>query len=363
MSKAVEYYSQDYATARKRLLDAADNLGANVFSIQHANVNGVDNEPLYVDLLRFGVPDAKKLIVIGSGTHGVEGFCGSACQLGLLHESLHSNLPDNTALLLVHALNPHGFSHVRRVNECNVDINRNFWPQGSTRPRNENYELLHPHLVPDDWFGDSRAQADLEVLRFIEERGKRAYQEALTAGQYTHPDGIFFGGNEPCWSNHTWQSIIRQYMSGKQELLFVDVHTGVGPYGYGEPILIDSTYNNALSLARSWLGDCVTSMHGEECISAIVEGPISNAMRWHIGGQNFMTVALEYGTRPLQQALDALRADNWLYLQEDVPERQRVEIKAQIRDAFYVEEQKWMEMIWDRFVEIFRRGLDGIDRV
>ena len=61
-----------------------------------------------------------------SGTHGVEGYCGSGIQIGFLKEGLFAELPDDMSVVLLHAMNPYGFSNDRRVNEDNVDLNRNF---------------------------------------------------------------------------------------------------------------------------------------------------------------------------------------------------------------------------------------------
>ena len=65
-------------------------------------------------------------MVIISETHGVEGFCGSGCQVGFLVERVYEGLPKTVGVALVHALNPYGFAWLRRVNEDNVDLNRNF---------------------------------------------------------------------------------------------------------------------------------------------------------------------------------------------------------------------------------------------
>ena len=79
-------------------------------------------------------------VVHSSGTHGIEGYLGSAIQLRFLHElflqhekQLRTNIvrappTKNTPVkkvLLIHAINPHGMRHHRHTNENNVDLNRN----------------------------------------------------------------------------------------------------------------------------------------------------------------------------------------------------------------------------------------------
>ena len=59
----------------------------------------------------------------------------------------------DTALVLVHANNPHGFAHQRRVNEDNIDLNRNFIDFDAKTPESPEYAELHPALVPEAWDG------------------------------------------------------------------------------------------------------------------------------------------------------------------------------------------------------------------
>ena len=65
------------------------------------------------------------------GTHGPESYVGSAVQLSILDTFVHLNVTDKDResipnIVFVHALNPYGFATNRRVNEDNIDINRNF---------------------------------------------------------------------------------------------------------------------------------------------------------------------------------------------------------------------------------------------
>jgi hypothetical protein len=58
----------------------------------------------------------------------VEGFCGSGVQVFALHDQEWRDLAhaEGVAVLYIHALNPYGFSHLRRATHENVDLNRNF---------------------------------------------------------------------------------------------------------------------------------------------------------------------------------------------------------------------------------------------
>ena len=96
------------------------------------------------------------------------------------------------AVLLVHAVNPHGFSHGRRVNEDNVDLNRNFRDFTAPAPVNAAYADVHPLLLPATWPPPPENEAAIGA--YIAAHGERAFQAAVTGGQYAFPDGLFFGG-------------------------------------------------------------------------------------------------------------------------------------------------------------------------
>src|SRR5690606_37920497 len=103
-------------------------------------------------------------------------------------------------------------------------------------PDNPAYREVHRWLVPDDWDGPARAEADAAIQKYIAEKGLKAFQAAVTGGQYVHPDGLFFGGFAPTWSNKTLRRVIEKDAAGAAHIAFIDLHTGLGPYGHGEII-------------------------------------------------------------------------------------------------------------------------------
>ena len=105
--------------------------------------------------------------------------------------------------MLVHANNPHGFAHQRRVNEDNIDLNRNFIDFDAETPESPGYAELHPALVPEAWDGPVREAADAAIEAYKVREGLPVFQQVTSRGQYTFPDGLFFGGTGPSWSRQT----------------------------------------------------------------------------------------------------------------------------------------------------------------
>ena len=140
-------FAQTYAQAREKFLAAAEAAELDTHSHPHP-MRGRDGEPLALDVVRDGPPDAKRLLIISSGCHGVEGFCGSGIQVALLGDAAwrRSAHEAGVAVLYLHALNPYGFSWWRRTTQENIDLNRNF--QDFHRPLPANPGAGAPGAAP-----------------------------------------------------------------------------------------------------------------------------------------------------------------------------------------------------------------------
>jgi hypothetical protein len=192
MMNIVDAFSASYAQARVKFLEAAAIATLPIRSHPHP-LAGRDGEALAMDVVLAGSPDADKLLIVTSACHGVEGYCGSGVQVFALHDAewREKARAAGVAVLYVHALNPFGFSHVRRVTHENVDLNRNFQDFSKPLPVNEAYRALQPLLLPEHWPPDAENAAT--VAHFIETHGMAAFQAAITRGQHEFPDGLFFG--------------------------------------------------------------------------------------------------------------------------------------------------------------------------
>ena len=352
------YFSADYPEARRKFLQACADRGIDVDSRRNPHAKGARGEDLFMDVARLGAKATRKILFLMSGTHGVEGYCGSGAQVGLLQEGYFSDLPDDLSVILVHAMNPYGFSHDRRVNEDNVDLNRNFLDFSNADRPSSDYDKIHPYVMPDDWEGPSRKAANKQLALFIEQNGMRTFQAAVSGGQYQHADGVFYGGARPTWSNETFLSVLREYASDAEIVGFIDFHTGLGPYGYGELISLGSLDQKAH--VRTWFGDQVTDPDAGTSSSAPVVGTVGHGVSQALPDASIAFIALEYGTKDINQVLTALRGDNWLYHRGDIGTPLGAQIKAEIRDAFYPDKDDWKKMIWDRACEVTKLALSGL---
>ncbi|MGY8997448.1 MAG: DUF2817 domain-containing protein, partial [Alphaproteobacteria bacterium] len=254
LSDASTFFSATYAQARAEFLETCTSLKLAVESHIHPE-RGSEGEELATDVTRIGPDDASHVLFTMSATHGVEGFCGSGAQIGALRSGLYDNLPDGMAVVLIHAINPHGFSWLRRVTHENVDLNRNHLDHSQPYPVNAGYEELQHAICPTEWTPQARARAETTLQAYADKHNAMALQGAISGGQYNHPEGVFFGGKATTWSAKTMHNVVAKHAKHARHIGLIDYHTGLGPYGYGELIsdhLLDEPGHPRLV---SWLGE------------------------------------------------------------------------------------------------------------
>ena len=87
MSNAVSvHFASSYAEARRKFRDTAAARGLEVRSRVNPGARGPDGEEIATDIAMLGDCSASALLLLTSAMHGVEGFCGSGCQVALLND-------------------------------------------------------------------------------------------------------------------------------------------------------------------------------------------------------------------------------------------------------------------------------------
>ena len=358
-----DHFSQSYAEARTKFLAAAEAAGLEVQSHPHPML-GRDGEALAMDVVRDGPADAAAVLVLSSACHGVEGFCGSGVQVTLLGDAglRAAAKAGGVALLYVHGLNPYGFSWWRRTTHENVDLNRNFQDFSQPLVRNTGYDAVAHLLVPATW--PPSPEVALAVDNYISQHGMKAWQAAVSGGQYHHPEGLFYGGHNPSWSQQTLRQVLREQGRRCARLGWIDFHTGLGPSGLGERIFACPDDAAALARAQAWWGGPdrrgVTSFYDGSSTSAPLKGLMWNAAGDECPQAEYTGIALEYGTLPIGQMLDALRADQWVENHPDAPAALREAIKRQTRDAFYTDTPAWKQQVTEQAVEAVWQAVAGL---
>ncbi|HYQ56501.1 MAG TPA: M14 family metallopeptidase [Draconibacterium sp.] len=177
----------------------------------------------------------EKLVMIFSGTHGIEGFVGSAVEQMLMAEFFKPEMLETTGVLLVHGINAWGFKNQRRFTENNVDLNRNYSLDKSLFQReNDGFVALYDMLTPKgelNMNSISNRFFMVTAINQIARKGMPALLQAFAQGQYDFPEGIYFGGNDFEQQVAIMSEVLSNITAPYSTLLSIDLHTGFGERG------------------------------------------------------------------------------------------------------------------------------------
>ena len=357
-------FASDYADARRRFVELCAKNGSPARAYVNP-VRGPHGEELATDVAWFGNQDARHVAVLTSATHGVEGYCGSGCQMDWLLSGEASHLPEDCAVLRVHAVNPYGYAWLRRVTEDNVDLNRNGVDFNAPLPPNPGYAALRDAFVPAALSGPAFEAAQARLEDYRQRHGAQALVQARTMGQYIDAKGIHYGGNGPTWSRRTLEAVIRDYrLAERAQVAVVDYHTGLGPYGYGEPICGSRPGEPGQTRARAWYGASLTEPLLGTSTSVVIPGLMQYVWLREIGAAGITFIALEFGTYAPEVIEEAVIEENWLHArgQPDWNNAATQAIQRRLRHVYYPEQADWQELVLCRSRRIIRQTLDGLPR-
>jgi hypothetical protein len=352
-------FAGSYAEARAAFLAEAAAAGARIASHRHP-LAGPDGAPLFLDEARLGPADARRVLYLASGTHGIEGFCGSGIQVFLLRGGIARRLPAGVALVLVHGVNPWGFAWLRRVNEDNVDLNRNFLDHAAGHPENPDYDRLAAVVNPTRFDEGAVAAVREAAAAFAREHGTAALYRALSGGQYRHPRGVQYGGVEPAWSNRLLRALWERHSAGVELAACVDLHSGLGPNGVGLVLQTAPEASAAARLARQWWPDVLRAEPAAGSDAALVSGLMGPAFVAAHAPADAVGVVLEFGTREMDAVMTAVLADNWLHHHGERASETGRAIARSMREAFFDDGETWKEKVCRRAREVVDRALGGM---
>ncbi|MEK9971312.1 MAG: DUF2817 domain-containing protein, partial [Ferrovibrio sp.] len=94
--------------------------------------------------------------------------------------------------------------------------------------------------------------------------------------------------------------------------------------------------------------------------SPIIEGNLRMGIARFCGHATTVASAIEVGTLSSEEVRMSVVADNWLHQRGDVFSPIGRQIKAQIRAAFYPDNDEWRGLCYPRAVEIQKLALAGL---
>jgi hypothetical protein len=325
-------FPKDYWKARAAFRESATNASAALSALEMGADVGPGNLTIDVAFLPGSQPEHVLLHI--SGTHGVEGFAGSAIQAKFLQDVAAGATKPGPSVLLVHALNPFGFERLRRQNEGGVDLGRNLLDDAgfaaAAKADSSNYDALDAFINPKtvskfDFFWPKAAF-------YLATRGVTNLKAAFGSGQWHHKAGLFFGGDKVARSHALLKDFLAKHpaVAGAKKLAVVDVQTGLGPWKL-DTLTVDG--DGQLELLRKAGLD--EGLEASRIESAAAAGSTTAAAGYPAlfgGAAEKLAITQKFGTVHMAQVFRHLRHENAVFHHGDEEERERP--KMALRDAF-----------------------------
>jgi Protein of unknown function (DUF2817) len=318
----------------------------------------------FVHLPATGTP--KKLLVLTSGLHGVEGFVGSAMQNFLLENNFFGERKEDTGILLIHAINPYGFKYLRRVSENNVDLNRNFdVSEDLFKVRNPSYQLIESFLNPTLKVRKSPfakafffAKGALKIFKYSLE----ALRRGMLGGQYDFSEGVFFGGSTFEPHKAILEKELLEVATDYEALVLIDLHTGYGERG---KLHILSNGNSASldSYTSQIFQGCPIDFGRTKDFYEVSGGFVDYVGKIFAGKKKFSGVYFEFGTLDSQRSFGSLemafrmvRENQLAHFGSTDPESESF-YKKEFLEMFYPESEAWRESVSRQFENLMKTVL------
>lgn len=342
-------FSSDYSEARDRFRRLASERGGTLHAWEVIPADNGQAEGLTIDAAVFGT--GTRTLIVSSGLHGVEGFAGSAIQLDMLT----GTLPDDIKVVLIHAINPFGMAHIRRVNENNVDLNRNFLgPLDPWEGCSDHYRRLRHLLNPRRPTGGIDVVMP-QILAQIAMRGFGALKAAVVEGQYDYPKGLYFGGfTTEAGPTLLLQSLPR-LVQPIERVVHIDVHTGLGRSG-SHALFVAAEAGSADHLRlRAVYGDRVQPWDVNHGLAYRIRGGLPEAMR-RLLGPAVDVITCEFGTHAPLHVLKALRLEN----QQFHWGGDRTSAEAALLEAFRPDSKSWETSVLEGGRSVLNRAIEHL---
>ena len=358
MTSGTTFFSRSYSEARRRFQEAAARQGA---VLSEYRVVPDSAEPLCIDVAHLGDPSAPQALVVSSGVHGVEGFFGSAVQLAWLEGLAEQPLPAGRQTILIHAVNPVGMAHLRRFNEDNVDLNRNFHEgsagyQGAPAGYADLDGLLNPPSPPSPW-EPFRLKAIWNILR----HGLPALKNAVAGGQYEFPRGLFFGGHSQSASTRIIQAEIAGWLGGADRIIHIDLHTGLGPFATYKLLLAEDDGSPRYPWYQQTFGpEHIEPFAAADKTAYATNGSLGSWLLGRFPALDYRFAVAEFGTYDVIRVLASLRAENRAHFYADPDSQTAKSAKLKLLDTFVPHDPDWRNQVVKAGLNILTQAQLGL---
>ncbi len=369
--KSLGYYLDSYERSRDAFRKSSDDIAKKFKNAKRLTLAVPSNiyDGLTVDVLYIPQDKGRKrLLVLSSGVHGVEGFVGSAIQRMFIDDFITADLLDSMGVLIIHGMNPFGFKHHRRVTENNIDLNRNCdTDEALYATKNggysEVYSLINPK-GPVDTSAFGNRFFHIKAISNIIKASMRTLRQAILQGQYEYPEGVYFGGKQAEAQvklvSKELGRILRQYPL----VLNIDLHTGYGERGvlhlFPNPIEDKNIKAKVENVFKGFSIDW-----GDTGSFYTTTGDFSTFLGKLISESTYLPMTFEYGTMNSNTTLGAIKSLHVTILENQghhfgyASKADEVRVKSNFLEMYYPTSPSWRMKVMQDTRKVMKNALEN----
>lgn len=313
-----------------------------------------DHPDLSIDWIWAEPRKKENLVILSTAQHGIEGYVGAAMLKVFIEEFAPRLDPEQTGLLLIHALNPWGMKHRRKVNENSVDLNRNFVLDSKFDPdTNPDFKQVAYLINPQNRM---RSFA-LENLRFLGRVIKALFTSGYTItarasllGQHHTSNGFYYGGTIYQEGTKVAMELYRQALEGYQSGIQFDMHTGYGPRYQMTIIVPPNDPTPSAEAVQKFNYPLVQKIDAREfyAISGDMGEYYYRLVAAEFPGKHLFACGFEFGTfgDSLLARIRSLRAmvfENQMHWLGANGEKTAQKVRTEFEELYFPTENKWRE--------------------
>ncbi len=305
---AAQHFSTNPTDARRMFLAACLDARLPVASFEAPRDATIDS-PVHIDIAHAGKSDAPVVIVICPGTRMAEGLCASGVQTSLLKAGLQIEMPASIALVLVHTVMPAASQSAE-------------WAT-----------LIEQNMIATEWDDSLLAAAE---FRFNEEQQRTtpATPEETERQQ---------------WCRQVLANIAERFLTRARHLVFLDIHTGSGPYGEVEVVSCHMPGTGGERRATELFGARAAA---DGVAVSNFQGPVARGLSASLPDRETTSLVMEFGCYSLTTVLDSL-----------LSRHETAAAGGQRFDGlFFPEADDWRDLVWEGAADVLRLGFRSIDR-
>ena len=352
-SKNLVYFQNSYDECRKNFILSANKINKKFQKVTISKLKIESKKDPDLTINYCYVPAQKKskrLLILSSGVHGIEGYVGSAVQQMFMEDLLVNMNLSEMGVLLIHGMNPYGFKYNRRVTENNVDLNRNCSNDIKLyKSINAGYSDLYTMLNPKGEVSLKSVKNmffQVNAIQKIIQYSMGTLRQAILQGQYQYPEGLYFGGNELEPSIRAITPVLKQIAKNYAVVFNIDLHTGYGARGtlhlFPNPIN-DKKLKNDLETIFS--GNHIDWGDGDDFYT--VTGDFTSYIGRIIPKQYYIPMVFEFGTLDSQTTMGSIRSlhnmivENQGFHHNYKTEKDETKINKGVLEMYYPSSENW----------------------